>query len=164
MKKLVLFFAMLAVMTLTACSNKSDAETEKKIAGTWISEYDETVEDDIVCHGYEKITYDTENHTLVTNFSFNYSYYGESLGSITFKADGTWKATKDELTETYDTDNIVINFSHDYLENFGMSEQEVRTVAINELKGDQVSKIKSIKDNEMILIDPDGEEQTYSKK
>ena len=172
MKKLVLFFAMLAVMTLTACSNKSDAdaekksdaETEKKIAGTWIIEYNETDEDDIVCHGYEEITYDAENHTLVSNGSFYYSYYGESLGSITFKANGTWKATKDELIETFNTDNMMINLSHDFLENSGMSEQELRKEFINDLKDDKVSKIKSLTDNEIIIIDPDGEKLTYSKK
>lgn len=172
MKKLILFFAMLAVMTLTACGNKSDAETpkksdtetEKKIAGTWIIEYNETVEDDIVGHGYEEITYDAENHTFVSNLSCYFSYYGESIGSFTVKGDGTWKATKEELTETINTDNIVINFSYDYLENSGMSEQELRNEFINELKGEQVSKIKSLTDNEMIIINPDGEKQTYSKK
>ena len=58
----------------------------------------------------------------------------------------------------------MINLSHDFLENSGMSEKELRKEFINDLKDDKVSKIKSLTDNEIIIIDPDGEKLTYSKK
>lgn len=164
MKKTILLMSMLVILAQTSCSSKGDTETEKKIAGTWTTKYHEPVDEDIQMVGFEEIRYDLDSHALTSNISAEY-YYDEEvlLGTIAIAAEGTWKATKEELIETYDTDNIIIDFSSDFLENSEYSESEIKSEIINEIKGEQISKITSISKNEIRIIDPDGEPLTYKK-
>ncbi len=132
---------------------ESDVETEQKLNGEWHASqsfYEDGFEG--IAHG--NIVYNADSHEFTANFKM----YLEGLYFCSFKFNGKWKASKDEIFELPDFRNSEIEIGSTFKED--VSESEIKQDLISEYTHNSKSKIVSITNSMMVLLD-DGEKVEF---
>lgn len=107
------FFEILTIvvisMFLSGCGLIPDAETEKKLDGTWI-QTEQIHEDGITWIMTETITYNADSHEFDSRLELDLtSPETMHIGSV--KYSGTWSASKEKLIGKIDKNSLRFSFS-----------------------------------------------------
>lgn len=161
MKLKSLFMAMTVAFAMTACSDGSDKEVEKEIAGTYQCNY-EITEDGIDMEISGEVTYNEDN-TCECSITCRMDVFDDEWFNAS--CTGTWTATADQIVEKIDESSIKCIFSRSFLDLMEMDEDEATAEMLKGIKSDGLKTKNKIlyRDSTTLCVDEDGDEVTYHR-
>lgn len=157
MKKLVYLFVSILMAAATSCGTKSDAETEKKLDGTWVSTESEN-EDGVTMRYNETLILDASTHEFDQTLTLSAYAYGEYMSLGTVKLIGKWAASKKEINFDFSEDDIDINLDKDLLSEMGGKDEVIKEI----MKANGIMSIVKVSGSTLVLKDDDGEKTEYT--
>ena len=141
----------------TSCGTKSDAETEKKLDGTWVSIESEN-EDGVTMRYNETLILDASTHEFDQTLTLSAYAYGEYMSLGTVKLIGKWAASKKEINFDFSEDDIDINLDKDLLSEMGGKDEVIKEI----MKANGIMSIVKVSGSTLVLKDDDGEKTEYT--
>lgn len=157
MKKLIYLFVSILMAAATSCGTKSDAETEKKLDGTWVSIESEN-EDGVTMRYNETLILDASTHEFDQTLTLSAYAYGEYMSLGTVKLIGKWAASKKEINFDFSEDDIDINLDKDLLSEMGGKDEVIKEI----MKANGIMSIVKVSGSTLVLKDDDGEKTEYT--